>query len=151
MNHQNNKTNNEEVDQLERIIRELSIESERSSRKQQRIQEELRELRIKLQHQKQHKNDQHVGKTETIKGNTKIEGYNAIGDERIRDRNGDILYVGARVYICTRGAYSSKRGVVETIARAPKLCTIIDLDGITQSRLSKNLVIENKHTLKYLK
>ena len=139
-----------EVEQLEKIIQDLHIESKRIANKQREVQQDLQSLKQQLHSRKIQRANRRGEEVDRDMERPVLEGYNAIGGEYVKDRNSNVLHVSAKVYICTKGAYSSNRGVIKTIARAPKLCTILDLEGVTQSRLSKIVVIENKDTLKYL-
>ena len=142
----------EEVTQLEHLIRKLRIEGEEIDRKRQEVRTDIQYLEQKLEQAKRSKTRRNSNCTPKRATSTIVKGPDDESEKSpVGDRNGDPLYIGAEVYICTSGAYPSRQGVLKSLAQAPKLCEILDTDGNIQSRLAKNIVLESASTRKYLK
>ena len=141
-----------DLKELERILDELNLESDRITRKQKEIKHDI----AKLKHSVKNKRNSVIkgrttagGATTATSANTKEPGQSK-SVEVVRDRIGNPLNVGDRVYICTKGAFKSRRGVLKYVTQPPDHCIILDEDGVGQGRISRNLLLETVDTLKYL-
>ena len=70
--------------------------------------------------------------------------------EVIMDKVGNPLKIRDRVYICTKGAFKSRCGVLKLVVREPEYCIILDKDGIGQSHIAQNLLVETEDMLRFL-
>ena len=108
-------SNDEDIVELERILHNLQIESERVQKEQVRIQKDLHRLKTKIQQKKASTSTKAVAASAPKVRNA--EGYltHAEPEERKRniaegetvivDRRGYPLRVGDKVYLYTKGAF----------------------------------------------
>ena len=143
-------TSDDKIAELERKLTALRIESERLQEAHRLIEGDLLQLKASTDTPRADRSNSITSVNSRI-ARTSVEGIGSSNEPQILDRNGKPLHVGSRVYICTKGAHRATRGTVTKLAKAPKLVEILDTDGITQNRLSTNLVIEDINTLRYLK
>ena len=121
--------NEDIVDTLTEQLYNLELESQEIKRKQYHIEREIRNLKKKI-------NNKKTKATQRKGANQKK------AEEVVLDRNKVPLSIGDKVYLYTSGVHNSRRGVVTAIEKPPKFCTILDTDGIQQTRKANNLVIE---------
>ena len=154
-------SNDKDIVELERILHNLQLESERVQKEQRRIQRDLHRLKGKIQQKKASTPAQAVAvSTPKVRS---AEGYltHAEREERKRniaegetvivDRRGYPLRVGDKVYLFTKGAFPATRGTLKELHKRPKLCIILDTDGVEQKRTANNLILETVDTLQFLK
>ena len=149
-------SDDEDIAELQRILNNLQIESDRVNEQQRRIQKDLKSFKKKLQLRrssasaKPTQSNQHEARSERTIDNKANKEPKASKRKVIEDRYGKELKVGDKVYLYTRGVYKSRRGVIKFLEAPPKFCTIIDTDGFPQNRISTNLILETEDTIKYL-
>ena len=146
----------EDIKELQKILYNLAIESARTNKEQQRIQKELHTYKERLSERQRVKARSTAQPAVLSRASKHRAGKSNSGPRSelpsvpVVDRNGVHLKVGDRVYLLTKGVFKSRRGVITELAAPLDLCTVLDNDGIEQSRKSTNLLIETADTLKYL-
>ena len=145
-------SDDKDLAELERILNDLQLESDRITRKQRQIKQDITNLKhnIKEKRNSNTKARATAGDTVTRDNNKSTQVTKEKKSDVITDKVGNPLKVGDRVYICTKGAFRSRRGVLKLVVREPEYCIILDEDGIGQSRIARNLLLETEDTLRFL-
>ena len=145
-------SDDKDLAELERTLNDLQIENDQITRKQYQIRQDISNLK----HNIREKRNKHIKARSTAvniknKHNSSInKDTKAKEPEVITDKVGNPLKVGDEVYICTKGAFKLRRGVLKLVVREPEYCIVLDEDGIAQSRIARNLLLETEDTRRFL-